>query len=75
MSVVFWERGVKEGGGRREGLVPRPQHAQNGRRPGRSAVHAPLVTTKLLPTGIRWKTWLNLSGWLSPSVCCVVLCL
>lgn len=36
--------------------------------------NAPLVTTKLLPTGIRWKTWLNLSGWLSPSVCFVCVC-
>jgi hypothetical protein len=30
---------------------------------------APFVTTKLLPTGIRWNTWLNLSALLSPSVC------
>ena len=29
----------------------------------------PLVTTKLLLTGIKWNTWLNFSGALSPSVC------
>ena len=29
----------------------------------------PLVTTKLPPAGARWKTWLNLRGLLSPSVC------
>ena len=30
---------------------------------------APLVMTKELPTGARWKIWLNLSGFASPSVC------
>ena len=29
--------------------------------------HAPLVMTKELPTGARWKIWLNLSGFASPS--------
>lgn len=30
---------------------------------------SPLVTTKLVPTGMRWKTWLNLRGLTSPSGC------
>ena len=31
--------------------------------------HAPLVMTKELPTGARWKIWLNFSGFASPSGC------
>ena len=34
---------------------------------GDQEVHAPFVMTKELPTGARWKIWLNLSGFASPS--------
>lgn len=32
-------------------------------------VSSPFVTMKLLLKGMRWKTWLNLSGFCSPSNC------
>lgn len=66
VSVRTRENEAKERGGTgaRARLAPLPPPPQS--------THAPLVTTKLVPTGIRWNTWLNLSGWLSPSVCVVV---
>lgn len=40
---------------------------RRGAGPPRPAPRAPLVTTKDVPTGMRWKTWLNLSALDSPS--------